>query len=349
MDINHDEEALMHRALNPQSFAALKENEWIRLKRKIAPRYTLIRWTMAAASLLGIMTFSLLMYYSPDKTAVKEEVLAVVTPGEYKAELLLPDGKSIPLQLENNVIHSDLTHNLQTDSIHGLNYSNVRLLEESDSLLYHTLKVPTGGFYPMELSDGTRVWLNAASELRFPVKFARDVREVYLKGEGYFEVTKDLQHPFIVHLEQSYVTVLGTSFNIHAYEEEGKIYTTLKTGSVAFFSKKTAQQVLLQPGRQSEMDIQSGNISVKEVDTDVYTSWKEGTFYFKGMTLDEIMRVIARWYQVEVFFRNPSLKSERYNGKIPMYSGIDDVLRKIEISGGVRFEMKGKNIAVIEK
>ena len=342
-----DRSALMNRVLDSRSFAGLKSAEYARLHGRISGRRTrLTRWVSIAASVLVVISFFLL---TKDRTNRQEEAVTVITPGGYKAELVTADGNTIHLSRESREIKGDGVAMILNDSIDGLVYSSGEVADSSTPVQYNTLKVPPGGFYPLVLSDGTKVWLNAMSELRYPLVFSQEERAVYLKGEGYFEVKKDSLSPFTVHLESSRVTVLGTSFNISAYPEDRKIYTTLVSGSVLFVSEQTGKNVVLKPGHQSEMDLLSGGLSLKEVDTDVSTAWKDGVFYFKDMTLGEIMRIVSRWYQVEVVYMNSLLKETRYNGKMPMYSGISDVLRKIELSGEARFEINEHRITVFEK
>ncbi len=342
-----DQAALFNRTLAPKKFTGLKEQEYVRLQKRIfREQLRPFRWTSVAASILIATSVIFLIFNKQDKTPPATIITEVIMPGKYKAELILDNGTLIRLSQQNQKIRDNGLTCLLNDSVSGLIYTKRDLNDPAEKIRYNTLKVPTGGFYPLTLSDGTKIWLNAASELRYPEAFTGKERAVYLKGEGYFEVKKDTRRPFIVYTEQSHITVLGTSFNINTYNDENKIYATLVEGSVSFVSDKTGQQIILQPGHQITMETVSGKLSVKEVDIEVYTAWKDGMFYFKDMTLEEIMRTISRWYQVKVIYKNTQLKTETYNGKMPMYSGIEDVLKKIELSGGTRFEIKGRTIFI---
>ena len=151
--------------------------------------------------------------------------------------------------------------------------------EKGVQVEYHTIRVPRGGEYNLQLADGTKVYLNAGSSLRYPVRFTGKRREVTLSGEGYFEVAKDSTQPFVVRAGDVDVRVLGTAFNVNAYPEKETVATTLVEGRVQV-NYKTGQQVI-QPGMQLVYDKQNGKVDVSVVDTEVYTSWKDGYYYFK--------------------------------------------------------------------
>ena len=214
---------------------------------------------------------------------------------------------------------------------------------------YNKLTTPVGGEYSLVLSDGTKVFLNADSELKYPVEFSDGKRIVDLKGEAYFEVHKDSLRPFIVRMNGAEVTVLGTSFNVNTYEDDGQIYTTLVNGSVRVSSVKNGQAEVLKPGMQSVMDVQSGQLTVREVDVEPYVAWREGRFVFRAMTLDLIMRQLQRWYDFEVFYQNPELKDYEFRGVIKRDMDLDKVLSVIKVTTNVDFEVKGKVITIIKR
>ena len=213
---------------------------------------------------------------------------------------------------------------------------------------YHTMKIPRGGEYVLVLSDGTTVYLNAESELMYPVKFRGNDRRVFLKGEAYFEVTRNERKPFVVEVDEMKVKVLGTAFNVKSYVDEPGVYTTLVQGSVAILRDGQPERKI-KPGEQAYYNKGVGTLSVSPVDVNEFTAWKDGLFYFKDIALEEILRIVARWYDLEIFYMNQSAKSVVYSGKLPMYSSVEDVLRKFEISGDVRFELKGRTLTVFDK
>ena len=208
---------------------------------------------------------------------------------------------------------------------------------------------PTGGEYFLTLSDGTRVFLNAASELKYPVEFVGGKRVVDLDGEAYFEVRKDSLRPFIVRVNGAEVTVLGTSFNVNTYGDDGQIYTTLVNGSVRILSEKNGQEEVLTPGMQGVMNIQTGQLTVREVDVESYVAWREGRFVFRTMTLDLIMHQLQRWYDFEVFYQNPELKEYEFRGVIKRDMDLDKVLSVIKATTNVDFDVKGKVITIIKR
>ncbi len=344
-----DEAAMFNATLNPFRDKSSKERERIRLMSKIMrPRRELFRWVGYAASVLIIASAGLL-FYMRDSGEQADQLLTQekINPGEFKAELILPDGKSVLLAAKEKFVDKSESVIVQNDETNGLVYSRNESEISVPEKVYHTLKVPLGGYYPLLLSDGTKVWLNAGSELKYPVEFSGDVRDVYLHGEAYFEVKKD-KIPFVVNLEDSRIEVLGTSFNVNAYKGDDNIFATLKSGSIAFYSDKVKGRTLIKPGQQLKMDAGSGQTSVREVDASVYTSWTEGVFNFNDMSLDEIMKIVARWYQVDVVFENERIRHDQYFGKMPMYSDIEDVLRKIELSGNVKYKLEGKMLTISE-
>lgn len=236
------------------------------------------------------------------------------------------------------------------------NNDGVLKIKEQDSLAdgttkeigYNTINVPYGGTYTVELCDGTKVYLNSGTTLEFPSRFDGKVRSVILKGEAYFDVARNVSKPFVVEVDEMKVKVLGTSFNVKSYVDEPGVYTTLVEGSVAILRDGQPEKKI-KPGEQAYYNKGVGTLSIAEVDVNEFTSWKDGLFYFKDIALEEILRIVSRWYDLEVFYMNQGAKSVIYSGKLPMYSSVEDVLRKFEISGDVRFELKGRTLTVFDK
>ena len=189
--------------------------------------------------------------------------------------------------------------------------------------------------------------MNSGTTLEFPSRFDGKVRSVILKGEAYFDVARNVSKPFVVEVDEMKVKVLGTSFNVKSYVDEPGVYTTLVEGSVAIL--RDGQPGKIKPGEQAYYNKGVGTLSIAEVDVNEFTSWKDGVFYFKDIALEEILRIVSRWYDLEVFYMNQGAKSVIYSGKLPMYSSVEDVLRKFEISGDVRFELKGRTLTVFDK
>lgn len=283
------------------------------------------------------------------KGPVRQEVAPTVAqvqiePGGAKARLLLPGGKVVGLLARGQEITVSEQQTIRNDSLEGLTYRQDNPVVGSGE--EHILQVPLGGFYKLELSDGTKVWLNAGSELRYPVQFSGADRNVYLKGEGYFEVARNERMPFHVVMQQATVTVLGTSFNISAYPEENKVLTTLVNGAVRFYSDKTAKDVVLKPGEQFVLDTESGKTTLAEVDTKQYTAWIDGRFIFRDMPLEAIMRQLERWYDFRITYVQPEIRSDKFRGVIQRDTRIEDVFKAIELTMDVRFTIDGKQVTV---
>ena len=217
-----------------------------------------------------------------------------------------------------------------------------------DEEVYNTLSIPVGGFYQLSLSDGTKVWLNSMTELRFPVTFTGEEKKVYLTGEAYFEVVHDSEHPFIVATEKGIeVKVYGTEFNMNTYQEGG-VQTVLVQGKVGIRANVTGQECMLAPKQLAEYTKETGMIRVKEVDPYKYIAWKDGKFVFEGETIEEIMERLRRWYDVEVFYENELLKQKRFTGVISRYENIEQVLHLIGGLATLHFEVKG-NVVTVKK
>ena len=208
-------------------------------------------------------------------------------------------------------------------------------------LVYNTITVPRGGEYQLTLSDGTRVWLNAETELKYPVAFVGEGREVMLKGEAYFEVAKNVSRPFVVKTEQLDIKVLGTSFNMKSYPSETQ-QVTLVQGKVEVrvgnYSRK------LQPGEQ--LNYSSEGPEIRDVDVKAYTAWKDRRFVFNDDLLEEVIHKLGRWYDVEFFLRDAEVRKIRFTGNLPKYRNLDQVLNKLELTTHIRFVQNGRAIEV---
>lgn len=208
--------------------------------------------------------------------------------------------------------------------------------------VYNVLRVPRGAEYDLTLSDGSRVWLNAESRLRYPVVFSDSCREVELEGEGYFEVAKDSRRPFRVMTRGQVVEVLGTKFNVEAYPACVFTYTTLLQGKVAV--EASGKREVLLPGMQAML--REGDLHTRLVDTANMAAWRYGVFVLEEHTLEEIMDQMSRWYDFTVFYQNPELKEIVFKGKVNRYDSFEFVLRLLEKTGDIRFDIQGKTVLV---
>ncbi len=198
----------------------------------------------------------------------------------------------------------------------------------------------------MILEDGTHVWLNADSKLKYPAVFTGKQRRVYLEGEGYFDVAKDSIRPFLVETREQNIQVLGTAFNVYAYFGEQMNYTTLVRGKVSVRDKRGGKQWILHPGQQVCMDVTNEECVVREVDVRKEIAWKDGLFVFHGQTLEQIMTKLARWYDITVFFQSEEAKSLLFKGNLPRYSDFQIMLNVLEKSSNVQFNVKDRVVTV---
>lgn len=261
-----------------------------------------------------------------------------------RAELILSGGERVELGRG------------RLDSVWMFEGTEVRSTEERVSysvetsvgeLRYNTLRVPRGGEYSVVLADGTSVYLNSESELRYPVQFGEGERRVFLQGEGYFEVTKDPGRRFVVEVGNSTVEVLGTSFNVSAYDgEKGQVVTTLVEGRVLFSSGD--RSLVLNPDEQGIADAE-GHLFKERVDVFPYVAWQRGKFVFRQQTLEEVMRVTSRWYDVEVVFEDEYVKKISFTGNIRRYGDFKQVVRMLEKTGGLIFRIKDRTIYIAGK
>lgn len=346
-----DEIAAIRQKLSGQSYGENSEEEFLYLEKSIYDRKSrrmTLRWSIAASIILLVGLF-VGRTISGVRDIHEEQELAksVMQPGTSKAILMMADGKEVVLEQGQNL------NILLNERVRVATSSQGIVYEEHGKGMvteeYNKLTTPIGGEYSLVLSDGTKVFLNADSELKYPVEFSDGKRIVDLKGEAYFEVHKDSLRPFIVRINGAEVTVLGTSFNVNTYGDDGQIYTTLVNGSVRVASVKNKQEEILKPGMQSVMNVQSGLLTVRKVDVEPYVAWREGRFVFRAMTLDLIMRQLQRWYDFEVFYQNSELKDYEFRGVIKRDMDLDKVLSVIKATTNVDFEVKGKVITIIKR
>ena len=271
---------------------------------------------------------------------ISEETISDITPGTLGGELILSDGKSF--NLSDNNLPENAVRAFVIDS-KGINYqipANKPQVKE----IQNTLRTLQGMECLITLSDGTRVHLNAETRLTYPVCFSSKERIVQIEGEAYFEVAKDAKKPFTVQFMSSSVTVLGTSFNIRAYPEEKRSQTTLAEGSVRIYSPGSS--MLLKPGEQAEVSALSGEMVKQEVEVKNFTSWKDGRFVFEQQPLEDIMRTLERWYDIRVIFKDEGAKRISLSGNMKRYGDFSQVMKMLQMTGDVRFELHGNDVYI---
>lgn len=300
----------------------------------------------AAVLLLAILGGGLYYRFHHAKEPVNESVRFKndIAPGTAEAVLTLADGTVIPL----DSLQSGMT--IRQGDAQVLKQDNGKLVYETaaagkEETVFNTLSTPMGGKYQVILPDGTKIWLNAASSIRYPTVFSGKERQVEISGEVYFEVAKDETAPFIVNAAGTEVRVLGTHFNIMAYPDEPSIRTTLMEGAVSV--RKGDQQAILAPGQQALSSRQAAEaIQVKKgVDTEQVIAWKNDLFQFNSTPVDEVMRQIARWYDAKIVYEGlrPAIS---FTGLMPRDRNVSEVLKILELAGGVKFGIEGRVVTV---
>ena len=322
----------------------IMESRWRTVKsHTIRKTVRWITWSKYAAVILLFVSMGIFWFVNEEEQEVENVAVTKIEHGSMKAQLVLANGRRVDLVPETNLQLEEEggTRILTLDNM--VKYSGMdSLVGQSTEVKYNTLIVPRGGEFSLELADGTRVWLNTESKLRYPVAFTGDERRVEMDGEVYFEVAKNREKPFVVTVNGVDIRVLGTSFNVSAYQED--VVTTLVTGKVQL--KKGDEQVVLLPNQQAIWS--DDKFKVKQVDARNYVLWKEGIFYFEDVDLEMILDDMARWYNVNIFYVNPTLKKMKFSVEIKRYEDINEILRRIEQTKRVKFEKKDRTINVYE-
>lgn len=321
---------------------------WQRVNKRTRAKGSrrMIRGWMKYAALfilfLGIVSLWR-VYDNKEKPIVAAVQSDSILPGRLKAELILANGERIVLDSEARSKEMEaLGIKLENDTVNGLLKYEAGAVDNSIGMKYNTLNVPKGGEYSLILPDGSRVWLNSETTLRFPVQFAGGKRVVYLSGEAYFQVKKDTSAAFHVCTKQQEITVLGTTFNVSAYENDRFTETTLIEGKVAV--EGGAERVVMKPSEQYILDKRSGVGELKEVETEFYTSWIDGKFYFTSFTFEEIVKKLERWYDFTMIYEEDDIRQMRFSGVINKHRPIEEMLRFLEKTTDIHFKISGKNI-----
>lgn len=299
----------------------------------------------AASVVVPLMIISGLAYFFKgsfnDSLANIDEV---IQPGAQRAELRLSDGRIVELDNEAPATTLNEAGTTVTNKNNALTYINEEERTNAQPLIYNEIVTPRGGNYNITLADGSNVWLNAASTLRYPVAFTDSTREVYLSGEAYFDVSHDVK-PFIVNADKMDIMVLGTTFNVSAYPEALSLSTTLVTGSVKLTTIKGDR--ILKPKQQGLLTHGIDQLKVEEVNTNLYTSWVNGKIEFEQEDLDGVMRRLSRWYDFEYIFKNEEARNFHFTGRIDNTESISSILHMLELTTNVKFELKETTIVIL--
>jgi transmembrane sensor len=266
----------------------------------------------------------------------------IIRPGGNRAFLILSNGDRLAIdQMAVGKLSSDGSVRIEKKDSGELVYSGTGSPSDM-SPRYNTLQTPRGGQFSIVLTDGTRVWLNAASRLQYPSYFTGNERQVELTGEAYFEVAKNPKAPFHVVSRKTEVEVLGTHFDVAAYPDEEAVSTTLIEGKVRV--KKDQKELILNPGQEALVFDQGPIQLIPDADTRTIIAWKEGKTLFKNASIQSIMRAISRWYDVDVVFKGP-LPSKKLTGGLPRNTDLSQLLSILE-QNGIHFSVEGRTITV---
>jgi len=306
-----------------------------------------IKRIAVAASILGVIILSAIFLLNSRSTYIgkveanNHKFKDDVAPGNTKATLTLADGSTIILNDAKNgtLAQQGASKVVKLDGKVLYDIAS----EKTKKVVYNTISTPKGGQYQLELPDGSLVWLNASSSIHFPTSFTEKDRRVEITGEAYFEVAKDASKPFIVSVNRSEVQVLGTHFNVNAYNDEEELRTTLLEGAVKFVDGNNTN--LLQPGQQSQL-AKNGMVKVVgNVDVDEVVAWKNGLFSFENAGIETIMRQLSRWYDVDIEYKGKT--DDIFVAEMSRNIKLSDALRALELTGRVKFEIEGRKIVVM--
>lgn len=276
--------------------------------------------------------------------ATSNKPAEIIVAGGNKATLTLADGSKVVLDdAQNGVLSAVAGVSISKNAKGEINYSSTA--EKSAPNQINILETPRGGIYQVTLADGTHVWLNSASRLKYPVSFSANERRVELEGEAYFEVAHRDKQPFRVISNKQTIEVLGTHFNVSTYPEQTRTRTTLLEGSVKVMSADSQSHTTLKPGQEAATD--GSTVKTRNVDTDLAVAWKEGLFRFDHDDIQTIMNKISRWYDVDVIYRD-DVKDIRFGGSVSRFSDIEKVLNKLELTNTIHFKIEGRRIYVMK-
>lgn len=309
----------------------IQEKKYVSRRRAII--YSMV--SVAASIILIVGTYLVYNYSIKNEQSSSSQVVAsnVITHGSTRATLTLDNGQKI--QLGSNAAQNS---KIIAQSVKG------------GKVVMNKLETPRGGEFKVTLEDGTEVWLNAQTQLRYPENFDGNERRVELSGEAYFKVAHDSNKPFYVVSGKQEVRVYGTEFDIHAYPDENNIYTSLISGSIALRPiSGNGSQLMLTPGHQAVFSNADATAKVHAVDTEVVTSWRSGTFAFDGQNMDQIMKTLSRWYNFDYEFADKSLAHTEFMGGIPRYGKFSEVIEIFNRMGGICLRQNGNKVIVSTK
>lgn len=312
------------------------------VRRRVKARQRRLRvlyWSVACLIVLFSVGGILWMLPEDEPVYVTEKI----EPGKSKAVLYMASGDVVNVDGQTGVMKEKDGTRIEIDGKEGIAY-RVTGGQQQEETLSNRIVIPRGGEFKLILADGTAVWLNSDSELSYPTAFAGQKREVFLRGEAYFDVKPDSLHPFIVHVDEVRIQVLGTQFNINTYAE-GSIKTVLVEGSVDL-RNRAGEHVVLTPNRMADYRTVEGRFELTDVDVQPHVAWREGNFIFRSESLESIMNKLSVWYDLNVFYANEGLRDIRLSGNLERFSDVGKLFSKFEQISEARFKIQGKNVII---
>nr|WP_315419102.1 FecR domain-containing protein [uncultured Pedobacter sp.] len=325
-------------------YEEIEREIWNKLPQRNTAKITRM-WTriaVAASVLVCIYTGYYFFELKQQSLQTAQNSKHEILPGSTKAVLVLANGTKLDLNdAKSGLLATQGSSEVVKTGSGQVTYTATTV--NNPGSLYNTMITPVGGEYRLILSDGTQVWLNAASSIKYPTTFNKYERKVEITGEVYFEVAHDASKPFRVITAKQTVEVLGTHFNINAYPDELAVKTTLLTGSIRISSAK--KSALLKPGEQSQFNYREGISIIDHANTEEAVAWKNGYFRFNNENIRSVMHKLSRWYDVDVVY-DGAVSDEGYYGTISRYKTIDEVLKMLQQTKGVQFKIEGRRIVV---
>jgi ferric-dicitrate binding protein FerR (iron transport regulator) len=314
-------------------------------KRKSKP-VVAFRWLFRVAAVLLLILAGALIYQYILPTR-PHNVAGSIVPGTEKALLKLDDGTVIELDSTGaGNVASEGGSEIVKLKDGTIAYNSISANQE---VKFNEVSIPAGGSYKLRLPDGTMVWLNAVSSIRFPTRFTGPERKVIVKGETYFEVTHNKNQPFIVEVPgRQQISVLGTHFNVNAYDDEATVKTTLLQGSVKVQTPLSGKNVILRPGQQTVVRAGRAIETISGIDVGKVMAWKNGYFDFDQTEISEIMRQVSRWYNASIEL-DPRLKGLTFSGRIPRTENVQKLLKMFEATSTVTYRVAGNQIKIYQK
>lgn len=315
------------------------QRAWNRINPVRRRRVTIFKYSSAAAILVFLIT--VLSVLNPFQN-IKDN-LPHFKPGEERATLALAGESVVELGADEKTL-KNISVVTEPKSKKAVLVIDVK--DRASEALYklNEIVVPKYAEYQINLEDGTRVWLNSETKMKFPLKFSGNERSVFISGEAYFQVAHNAEKPFIVHLNEStQIKVLGTEFNVRTYEDELS-QSTLISGSIEL--KHNGKTTMVNPGESCIVDNATGQVNIREADIMSVTSWKNGEFVFRNETLEYIIKELSRWYNINVVIENEELKNERFYLYFNRTTGFEDIINQITKTGKINYNYKNKSIVI---